>query len=148
MKVTKGRKRIFLLIVVVLLLVFILTYQYQAARAGKFDGLAKGENWQIRYALQKESGGEWVIDLNFAGVGSQPSKIQETQVVFADPTGHEVVTRAKGSNENYRFEGHILSNTTKLSESEITDVLTRSYAIVKWENDAGDSIEETIILRK
>lgn len=147
MEFVNSGKKIFISIIFIILLFLVISYQYQITRAGALGGLAEGEDWKINYSLQKESRGEWLIDFNFLPVDSDQYEIQETQVVFADPVDHDVLTKARGSNENYRFEGHVLSNTKKLNEKEITNVLKNSYIIVKWLDETGKSVEEKIFLK-
>jgi hypothetical protein len=143
-----NSKKIFFSLLVIIVLSWVINHQYQVTQAGSLGGTAEGKEWLIDYTLQKESRGEWLIDFTFLAANSDPQEIQETQVVFSNPIGHNVVTKAPGSNENYRFEGHVLSNTKKLSEKGIAEVLNHSYVVVKWLDEAGKPVEEKIFLKE
>lgn len=143
-----NRKKIFYSLLVIVVLSLAMNHQYQVTRAGSLGGTAEGKEWLIDYSLQKESRGEWLIDFTFLAASSDQHEIQETQVVFGNPASHNVLTQSPGSNENYRFEGHILPNTKKLNEKEIGDVLIRSYVVVKWLDEAGKPVEEKIFFKE
>lgn len=146
MTFAKNGNKILFILVVISLLSLVVNHQYQVTRAGSLGGTVKGEEWQIEYSLQKESRGEWLIDLTLSAANSKDLDIQKTQVVFDAPVNHDVLTIAPGSNENYRLEGHILSNTKKLSEKEIAEVLSLSYIIINWQDEAGIPFEEKILI--
>ncbi|WP_422123324.1 hypothetical protein DHX103_00490 [Planococcus sp. X10-3] len=143
-----NRKKIFFSLLVIIVLSLAMNHQYQVTRAGSLSGTAEGKEWLIDYSLQKESRGEWLIDFTFLAASSDQQEIQESRVVFSNPVSHDVLTQAHGSNENYRFEGHVLSNTKKLSEKEIGEVLNRSYVVVKWLDEAGKPVEEKIFFKE
>ena len=103
-----NSKKIFFSLLVIVVLSLVMNHQYQVTRAGSLGGTAEGKEWLIAYSLQKESRGEWLIDFTFLAANSEQHEIQETQVIFSHPIGHDVVTKAPGSNENYRFEGHVV----------------------------------------
>lgn len=148
MAFSANRKKIFFSLLVIVVLSLVMNHQYQVTRAGSLGGTAEGTEWLIDYSLQKESRGEWLIDFAFLAANSDQRQIQETQVVFGNPIKHDVLTKAPGSNENYRFEGHVLSNTKKLSDKEIGEVLNRSYVVVKWLDEAGKPVEEKIFFKE
>lgn len=143
-----NRKKISYSLLVIIVFSLAMNHQYQVTRAGSLSGTVEGTEWLIDYSLQKESRGEWLIDFTFLAASSDQQEIQETRVVFSNPVSHDVLTQAHGSNENYRFEGHVLSNTKKLSEKEVGETLNRSYVVVKWLDEAGKPVEEKIFLKE